>query len=59
MSDSQKLNPELMNRDPATDEEIGIPKHSRRELLGKLRKAAIVIPVATALALKTESAFCS
>ena len=34
-----------------------IPEQSRRELLRKLRNAAIAIPVATALALKSETAF--
>ncbi len=57
MSDNQKANSESISGEQATEKESRIPQQSRRQLLGKLRQAAIAIPVATALALKPETAY--
>ena len=57
MSDNQKANSESISGEQTTEKESRIPQQSRRQLLGKLRQAAIAIPVATALALKPETAY--
>ncbi|MDG2385164.1 MAG: hypothetical protein P8N76_26070 [Pirellulaceae bacterium] len=58
MSENPELNRQSDSHDAAEHNSVSqIPEQSRRELLGKLRKAAIAVPIATALALKTETAF--
>lgn len=57
VADSHQLNSETNRRNEVAEGDSRIPEQSRRELLRKLRNAAIAIPVATALALKSETAF--
>lgn len=57
MSNNQKTNSESTSGEQAMEKESRIPQQSRRQLLDKLRQAAIAIPVATALALKPETAY--
>lgn len=59
MTERQELNLKSSSSDSTSSSESGIPQQSRREMLGKLRKAAIAIPIATALAIKPGTAFAS
>ncbi|MCP4192578.1 MAG: hypothetical protein GY768_18340 [Planctomycetaceae bacterium] len=59
MNERRELNSKSSSSDSTSSDASGIPQQSRREMLGKLRKAAIAVPIATALAIKPGTAFAS
>ena len=57
MSKPSELQPTDSNRKVIQGQADGMPGHSRRELLKRLRKAVVAAPIATALSLKLSFAF--
>ena len=57
MSKPSELQTPDPNQEVSQNQTDRIPEHSRRELLERLRKAAVAAPAATALALKSSAAF--
>ena len=57
MSKTSKLQTTDANQEASQNQENGIPQRSRREMLDHLRKAAIAVPIATALAINPGAAF--
>lgn len=57
MSKPSKLQTPDANQETNQNTKNGIPQRSRREMLDHLRKAAVAVPIATALAIKPGAAF--